>query len=189
MVLCRHVFHNLCLKLVIPTVDLFASRVPHQVVQYVPWKRNSYRIVTDAVPWTQGYCYKISSFSLIPHVLSKIQQDQVHTVKLITLCWQIDLLYPQVLGMLIRIPILLPTSITLLVDPIGNPHPSVLNKTFTLVTWQVSERYYHSREFPIKQPSLVSSQEGIVLWEITNRPGRNGLAGETYGKLFHFGAM
>ena len=34
-ILCRHVFCNLCLKLGTPTIDIFASRVLHQLAQYV----------------------------------------------------------------------------------------------------------------------------------------------------------
>ena len=190
-VLWRHVFRNLCLKLGTPTVDLFASRVSHQVAYYVVWKADPYSIATDAmsIPWTQGHCYAFPPFCLIPRVLSKIQQDQVHTVTLITPCWQTQLWYPQVLGMLIRRPILIPSSTTLLVDPKGNPHPLVLNKTLVLVAWQVSRRDYLSREFLRKQLSLLAGQEGKVLWEITNRPGRSGLAGETYGKLIHFDTL
>ena len=118
-----------------------------------------------------------------------MQQDQVHKVTLIAPCWQTQLWYPQVLGMLIRKPILIPSSTTLLVDPKGNPHPLVLNKTLVLVAWQVSRRDYLSREFLRKQLSLLAGQEGKVLWEITNRPGRSGLAGETYGKLIHFDTL
>ena len=72
-VLCRHVFHNLCLKLGTPTVDLFASRVSHQVAYYVVWKPDPYSIATDAmsIPWTQGHCYAFPPFCLIPRVLSK----------------------------------------------------------------------------------------------------------------------
>ena len=36
-----------------------------------------------SVPWTQGHCYVFPPFCLIPRVLRKIQQDQVHTVTLI----------------------------------------------------------------------------------------------------------
>ena len=85
--------------------------------------------------------------------------------------------------MLIRRPILIPSSTTLLVDPKGNPHPLVLNKTLISVAWQISGRDYLSREFLRKQPSLLPSKEGKALWEITNRPGRSGLAGVTMESL------
>ena len=112
-----------------------------------------------SIPWTQGHCYAFPPFCLIPRVLNKIQQDQVHTVTLITPCWQTQLWYPQVLKMLIRRPILIPSSTTLLVDPKGNPHSLVLNKILILVTWQVSVRDYLSREFLRKQPSLLGNYE------------------------------
>ena len=75
--LCRHIFRNLRLKLGTPTVDLFTSRVSHQLAQYVSWKPDPYNIATDAmsIPWMQGHCCAFSPFSLIPRVISKIQQD------------------------------------------------------------------------------------------------------------------
>ena len=84
-VLCRHVFCNLCLT---PIVDLLASSVSHQVAQCVAWQPDSYSIAMNAmsIPWTQGHCYTFPPFCLIPRVLSKVQQRQVHTVTLITPC-------------------------------------------------------------------------------------------------------
>ena len=136
-VLCGHVLCNLCLKLGTLTVDLFASRLSHQVTQYLEWKPDPYSIVTDAVssPCRQGHCYTFPTFCLIPRALSQIQQDQVHTVTLITPCWQTKLWYPQMMETLITRPILIPTSTTLLVDLKGNSNLLVLNKTFMLVTW------------------------------------------------------
>ena len=85
--------------------------------------------------------------------------------------------------------ILIPSSITVLVDSKGNPHPLVFNKTLILVEWQVSGRDYLSRKIQMKQLSLSPSQEGKALWEITKWPGKSGLGGVTHGKLIHFDAL
>ena len=95
-----------------------------------------------SIPWIQGHCYAFPPFCLISCMLSKTLQDQVHTVTLITPCCQTQLWYPQVLGMLMRRPILKVSLSTLLVDSKGNPHPFALNKTVTLVGWQVFFRDY-----------------------------------------------
>ena len=71
----------------------------------------------------------------------------------------------------------MPRLTTLLVDPKGNLHPLVLNKTLVLVAWQVSGTNYLSNEFLRKQSSLLPRQEGKVLREITNRLGRSGMTG------------
>ena len=71
-VLCLHVFRNHCLKLRTPTADLVAVRVSHQVAQYVECQFLLLRIQA----------------SLIPLVLSKILQDQLNIVTMITPCWQ-----------------------------------------------------------------------------------------------------
>ena len=72
------VFHNLCLKLGTPTVDLFASRVSNQVAQYVAWKPDPYRIATDtmSIAWTQGHCHAFPPFCLIPSVLSNYKKTK-----------------------------------------------------------------------------------------------------------------
>ena len=70
----RHVFRNLCLKLGTPTVDLFTSRLSHQVTQYVAMKADPSSKATNAmsIPWAQGHSYGFPAFCLIPRVLSKI---------------------------------------------------------------------------------------------------------------------
>ena len=118
----------------------------------------------------------IPPFGLIPRMQSKIQQNQIHTVTLITLSWQAFLWYLQVLGMLIRRPILIPSSTTLLVDQKANLYPCVEQNSY--VSGMVGFR-----------EGLSPSQEGKVLWEITNQPGRSGLASLTHGKLIHFDAL
>ena len=187
LVLYWHVFHNLCLKLGAPTADLFALRVSQQVAQYVVWKRNPYSIATDvmAIPGTR-------SLLRISPILSDRSYTKQNTTRPSAHSNNDNntlLSYPQVLGMLIRRPVLIPSSTTLSVDTKGNPHPLVLNKALMLVAWQVSRKNYLSSEFLTKQISLSPSQEGKVLWEITNRPGRSGLAGVTHGKLTHFNAL
>ena len=138
-----------------PTVDLLVLRVSHHVAQFVAWKPDPYCTATDAIliSWTQGHYYEFPPFYLILRVLNKIQQDQVHTITLITPCWQTQLWYPQVLRKLTRRLIQIPSSTTLLLDPKGNPHPLVLNKALMLVAWQASRRDYLSREFLKEQPS------------------------------------
>ena len=64
--------------------------------------------------------------------------------------------------MLIKTPILIPSSATLLVDSKENPHPLVLNKTLFLVA--VYGRDYLSRDFLRKLPSLLPTKEDKLLW-------------------------
>ena len=140
-----------------------------------------------SIPWAQGHCYAFPPFCLISRVLSKIQEDQVHTVTLITSYWQTQLWYPQVLGTLIRTNC--NTKFNHTFSKYKRESPSISVEKNSYITWQVSGRDYFSREFLRKQLSLLPSQEGKVLWEITNRFGRSGLACVTYGKLIHSDAL
>ena len=63
-----------------PTVDLFASRLCHQLPQYVPWKPDPNSIATDAMQqcWNKMFLpYAFFPFSLISRILKKVRQEKV----------------------------------------------------------------------------------------------------------------
>ena len=103
----KNVLQNLFSKLGTPEIDLFTSRVSHQLPKYVAWNPNPYSIATDAlsVLWSQKDCYTFHPFYLIPRVLSEILHKQEHSVILITPCWQTQLWYPKILSMLEAMPV------------------------------------------------------------------------------------
>ena len=117
-------------------IDLFASRVPHQLSIYVAWRKDSYSAArnTFSITWNKEFYYAFPSFYLITQVLNQIKKDKTKKIILITSCWQTLLWYPQILSMLIRKPVILPLSEKLLTNPSGQTHPLVTNQIFTLVT-------------------------------------------------------
>ena len=72
-----------------PDIDLFASRLNHQVQKYVAWRPDPYSWKTDAMQqsWDHQFLYAFPPFSLINKVLNKIQEDKVHLMLLITPTW------------------------------------------------------------------------------------------------------
>lgn len=75
-IFCQKVFQNLCLKSRTLSVDLFASRIFHQITKYVAWKPDPYSIATDTLPTACDHsnCYAFFPFCLMPYFLSKIRQ-------------------------------------------------------------------------------------------------------------------
>ena len=103
-----------------PSLDLFASRLSHQLPRYMSWKLDSCCMAVDVLQqkWTHMFPYAFSPFSLIGKVLRKIQEDRV-TAILITPTWQSQPWYPWLLKMNIKNPILLRAKNTLLMNPQG----------------------------------------------------------------------
>ena len=91
--------------------------------------------------------------------------------------------------MLIRKPVILPLSEKLLSNSSGETHPLVTNETFTLVAWMVSGDICLRKEFLSRQPILSPIQGDRVLYQVTSRPGRSGLAGVIEGRLIHFDVL
>ena len=58
--------------------------------------------------------------------------------------------------MCIHNPFLLPHRKDLLLDPLGRPHPLVVNQTLRLVAWLVSGNYWHQKAFQTKLLQLIS---------------------------------
>ena len=77
------------------SIDLFATRVNHQVPAFVSWRPEPEAVATDAfnVKWDFQLAYLFPPFCMIKRCLRKIQQDQAHCV-LITPVWKSSPWYP-----------------------------------------------------------------------------------------------
>ena len=98
-------------RLVRPDIDLFASRVNHQIPEFVSWRPEPNAVVTDAfnLTWNYPLGYLFPPFSLIPLCLKKIQRDQAEFI-LIAPVWKSRPWYPILLSMLPHQLLWLPQS-------------------------------------------------------------------------------
>ena len=90
-------------------IDLFASRLNAKVKKFVSWHPDSEACAVDAFTITlkNQLNYAFPPFSLIPRVLSKVQQDQA-CVLLVPPVWTCQICYPMLLRLLIERPVLFP---------------------------------------------------------------------------------
>ena len=178
------IFQKICKEWETPDVDLFASRVSHQLPTYMSWKLDPFSKGKDAFQssWTHMRGYAFPPFSLVGRVLSKVQRDQA-TLILITPAWQTQAWYPRVLQMSVRKPLLLPQTQNLLTGPNREKHKLVKNGHLQLLAWTISGKNYLQKEFQQKLPCLSQMPEDQAQTLITSRPGANGLAGVLADKL------
>ena len=182
--LCPKIFQRLCHIIGTPWIDLFASLLSHQVKRYFAWKPDPYCLAVDALqqPWPgQRLLYAFPPFVLINRILMKIRQERIDRIILIAPGWQAQTL----ISMSCQEPILLPVVKNLLRSPLGQNHPLVLNQSLRLAAWIISGRTYKKRAFQNRLQSLSYHPKDQVQIQITNRPGRSGLAGVINNKLIH----
>ena len=75
------IFNKLCKRWGKPEIDLFASRITHQLDLYVSWRPDpgAHQIDAFSFVW-HSYFYAFPPFSLIDRCLQKIQQDKAHGI-------------------------------------------------------------------------------------------------------------
>jgi len=188
--LCPKIFQLICKARWTPTIDLFASRISHQVPRYMSWKHDPYSIGRDAfqAPWKDLQAYAFPPFSLIPRVLKKIQ-DEKATLLLITPAWQTQAWYPWTLQLSIRNPILILKEKHLLLNPMQEVHPLVITKSLQLVVWTLSGNSFLQKEYQKKLQNLSLLPEEKAHFLVTNRPGESGAAGVIGEKLILFDVL
>ena len=76
-----------------------------------------------------------------------------------------------------------------MVDPKGQVHPLVLNKTLKLMTWKISGKACLRKKFQTQLPILSQIQEDQALDLITSQPGKNELAGVVKDRLIQLHAV
>lgn len=127
----------------------------------------------------------VPPFGLINQVLSKVYQEQVEQLLLVTPAWQTQQWYAQLLNMSVQQPLLLPPVPNLLQDSQGKFHPLMKNQSQRLMAWKISGIALKWTEFQRMLPILYHIPEGRVPYLVTNRPGISGLAGVVGNKLIH----
>ena len=115
----RTIFRD-CLNVVklVPNIDLFASRLNHQLQPYVSWHPDPGAVAVDAfhLSWKPYMPYMFPPFSLISRVLQKIQRERIQGI-IIVLKWPTQTWWPVLMRMLIDNPVLLPNRKKLLFLP------------------------------------------------------------------------
>lgn len=129
--LCPAIFHQINQRLGPLEVDLFASRLTHQLQAFVSWRPDPLAIATDIITmtWTKFRAYANPPWNLVSGVLAQQQADHV----LVALVWKAQGWYSLLLEMLVDIPLLIPPR----VDLITVTHPKSLPKVIPPLAMRV----------------------------------------------------
>ena len=125
---------------------------------------------------------------LIGNVLLKVKANKVNVI-VITPSWPVQLWHSQFLQLSVAEPLLLPQLSNILVNPQGQVHSLVVNKTLRLVAWKFSGRARPRKEFRQGLQSLSQVPEDQAHHLITNWPSVNELAGVVNKKLIRIHAI
>ena len=117
-----------------PLLDLFASKIFHQMARYIVCRLNPQIVGKNAFHqgWKDQILYAFPSFSMIGKVLRKVQKDKTNMI-LVTLAWQSQSWYSILSKMTIKNPILLPNHPNLLLRPESKIHPLIHKISLRLV--------------------------------------------------------
>ena len=134
-------------------LDLFASRLNHQLPKYMPWHSDPGSCAVDSAQqsWRKLYENAFLSFCLIGKVLAKVRKD--HSLLLIiTPAWQTQPWYAALIAMSVQHPIILPNPTKLLQGPRGQKHPLQEGNQLQLVAKKVSGKPWKVREYQNSLP-------------------------------------
>ena len=118
------IFAALCEKLGTPQIDLFASRLNHQLDRYVSWRPDPGAIAIDALSmsWGQEYMYAFPPFSIITQVLEKLEREGGAMILVIP-TWPTKPWFPMIGRLLAAAPIRLPRQALYLPQLPQKVHP------------------------------------------------------------------
>ena len=106
----RSIYSAVIQKLdVIPDIDLFASRLNHQLKPYIAYRPDPGALAVNAfhISWKEYTFYAFPPFCILQRVLQKINIDQATGI-IIVPNWPTQTWWPFFMSMLINYPIILP---------------------------------------------------------------------------------
>ncbi len=164
-------------------MDLFASRLNHQLEQYASWKPDPGSLVVDgfSINWRSYNFYAFPPFSLIARCLQKIRGDRASGIMVVPL-WPTQPWFPSLLQMLFHQPWILLANPTLLQHPVTKQlHP--LHQTLHLLVCPVSGIPSHVTSFQQKLPTSSCNLGDQALRNSMKHTLRNGWTFVVKGKL------
>ena len=181
--LCPRIFQQICRRMGYPEVDIFASRVSHQLEKYYSWKEDPECLAADAFlqDWGPIFPFAFPPFCLISRMLSQAETQKVNKMVLVAPIWPTQPWYPQLLSMLIDTPLLLPQHPKLLSNPVGQTHPLLRNSSLNLAAWLVSGIDSKQRDFRRRLSASCSTLVGRERQRVMNQPGKTGVCGAVDG--------
>ena len=125
-----------------PMVDIFASRLNHQLDKYISWLPDPGFVPVDAfsTSWSNINFYAYPPFSMIGAALTNFVQDQATGIMIIPY-WTTQYWYPTMMNLLVKEPIVLPQTKTLITLPLNLEAKHPLNQKGS--SWQYSYRKMH----------------------------------------------
>ena len=181
--LCPKIFRSVCQLMEWPEIDLFASRISHQLKNYFSWKADPDCLAVDAFrqDWSAQFPYAFPPFCLITRVLRQMEAQRVPKMILITPLWPSQPWYPLAMSMSIQNPTLLPSFPGLLQSPSKSIHPLLQDCSLKLVAWLVSGISCKSQEYRDRLLRSSSHLAEMAHARLTSQPGRGGVCGVISG--------
>ena len=170
-----YVFQQLQAKLnFVPNIDLFASRLNHQLMPYVSYKPDPSAMCINAftMNWWQHQFYAFPPFSILPKVLQKIREDEATGIVIVPV-WPTQSFFPSVLNLLIQDPIFICRNDKLLQLP-GTTQPHRLHKKLNLLACLLSGDSSLSQAYQKKLKTLSCQLGAPVQVNSTKVPSKNG---------------
>ena len=186
-ILNKPIFQKLLQALGPVDVDLFESRLCHQIPRNISWQPDPHVFMVRAfqINWTHLKAYAFPRFALIGRALAKVMREE-YTLIIITPVWPSQPCYTQLLRLSIQDPIFTPPFPNLLTDPNQNQHQLCQNQILTLAAWKVSGNSISYKAYQLKQLTRWKVAEDRAHGIITKRSSKSGVPGVFQEKLVSF---
>ena len=158
----RSIYSAVIQKLdVTPDIDLFASRLNHQLKSYIAYRPDPGALAVNAfhISWKEYTFYAFPPFCIIQRVLQKINIDQARGI-IIVPNWPTQTWWPYLMSMLINYPIILPRKTRTLFLPAQPQEIHPLYTKLELLACHLSGTSCLTKEFQKKLQNLSSNPGG-----------------------------
>ena len=169
-----------------PSIDLFASRLNHQLPRFASWKPDPDDEIVDAfsISWSNDYLYMFPPFSLISRCIQKVIADKAETLMILPF-WPTQNWYSLLMEFLIDKSVLLPRRRKLLTIPYSDKtHP--LTNQIRLMACRISGQITKTKEFQKKQPKSYLHLGEEVQRNSMHITSVDGFVSVTKGRLIRF---